>query len=75
MDASENAISQLRSFQPLASSLQRLFLADNRINSLGALQSFIQLRALDLSHNRIEAIHSGIGSNFIHPILANPCVG
>lgn len=75
MDASENAITQLRSLQPLANSLQRLYLADNRINSLGTLQSFTQLRQLDLSHNRIEVrpfwnwvqiSHFPISSNSLH---------
>uniref|UniRef100_A0A914H4V5 Uncharacterized protein n=1 Tax=Globodera rostochiensis TaxID=31243 RepID=A0A914H4V5_GLORO len=54
IDASQNELIQMRSLFPLSHNLVQLNLSDNRISSLGSLNSFVCLQTLDLSHNRIE---------------------
>ncbi|KAL3085165.1 hypothetical protein niasHS_010234 [Heterodera schachtii] len=54
INVSHNELSQMRCLSPLASHLVHLRLTDNRISSLGSLNSFCFLQTLDLSHNRIE---------------------
>nr|CAD2187727.1 unnamed protein product [Meloidogyne enterolobii] len=54
IDASQNELTQLQQFLQLIQTLKKLNLADNRMNSLGCLDTFVNLQWLNFSHNRIE---------------------
>lgn len=54
IDASQNELTQLQQFLQLIQTLKKLNLADNRINSIGCLDTFVNLQWLNFSHNRIE---------------------
>uniref|UniRef100_A0A915N575 Uncharacterized protein n=1 Tax=Meloidogyne javanica TaxID=6303 RepID=A0A915N575_MELJA len=54
IDTSQNELTQLQQFLQLIQTLKKLNLSDNRINSLGCLDTFVNLQWLNFSHNRIE---------------------